>query len=84
MHNRDISELFTKAEVSLLVKLASRPHEVVTFDEAAEAIWKDEMDSKFSLYALAKTFENLRRKIKNQGIYKEVIRTQRGSGYVLG
>ncbi len=84
VRDKDITELFTPKERSLLVALLSNPGKLITFDEAAEAIWKDNVDFKFSLYALAKTVENIRRKIKNLGIYKEIIRTHRGKGYVFG
>ena len=53
------------------------------FHSAAEAVWKEQVDQKFSLYALVKLVENLRRKIRVSGINKPLIHTLRRQGYVL-
>ncbi len=74
---------FTKQELKALNNLIKNKGSVVTFDNLAETVWEEEVDDKFSLEALAKIIENLRRKIRNQGINKEVIFTKRGSGYII-
>lgn len=73
---------FTKQELNVLKLLIKNKNKVVTFDEIAENIWQEKVDDKFSLESLAKIIQNLRSKIRNQGIKKEVIFTKRGSGYI--
>lgn len=73
----------TKQEESVINLLEYNKNRIVSFDQVARVIWKDKMDDKFSLEAMAKVIENLRKKIKLIGINKEVIFTKRGSGYIL-
>ena len=73
---------FTKQELNVLKLLIKNKDKVVTFDEIAENIWHEHVDDKFSLESLAKIIQNLRNKIRNQGIKKEVIFTKRGKGYL--
>lgn len=74
---------FTKQELIILKLLLKNKNKVVSFDDLAENIWQEQVDDKFSLESLAKIIQNLRNKIRNQGIKKEVIFTKRGKGYLL-
>jgi len=56
--------------------------QIVSFDDMADIIWKDNSDQKFSLEAIAKIIQNIRIKIRTLGIIKEIIFTKRGSGYL--
>jgi hypothetical protein len=76
------NKIFTAQESQLLELLTNYTGEVVTFDQVADILWKDNSDEKYSLSAMAKVIENLRRKIKTLGINKQVIFTKRGEGYV--
>lgn len=78
-----IDRNFTKQELNVLKLLIKNKNKVVTFDEIAENIWQEQVDDKFSLESLAKIIQNLRNKIRNQGIKKEVIFTKRGKGYLI-
>lgn len=69
--------------MSVLKLIIKNKDKVVTFDEIAENIWQEQVDDKFSLESLAKIIQNLRNKIRNQGVKKEVIFTKRGNGYLL-
>ncbi len=73
----------TKQEEDILNLLQQNEGNIVSFDEIANALWKNKVDEKFSLEAMAKVIENLRKKIRQSGINKEVIFTKRGSGYLL-
>lgn len=73
----------TKQEENLLNLLQQNEGSIVSFDEVANTLWGSKVDDKFSLEAIAKVIENLRKKIKGLGINKEVIFTKRGSGYLL-
>jgi hypothetical protein len=78
--NRFLCSL-TRQERALFSLLQQRNGELVSFDQAAEAVWHDKTDAKFSLAALAKIVENLRRKVLQQGINYQVLFTKRGQGY---
>ena len=69
--------------MSVLKLIIKNKDKVVTFDEIAKNIWQEQVDDKFSLESLAKIIQNLRNKIRNKGIKKEVIFTKRGRGYVF-
>lgn len=73
----------TKQEEDILNLLQQNKGSIVSFDEIANTLWKNKVDDKFSLEAMAKVIENLRKKIKEVGINKELIFTKRGSGYLL-
>lgn len=73
----------TRQEQDVLNILHANSGKIVSFDEIAEVLWKEKSDDKFSLEAMAKVIENLRKKIKQVGINKEIIFTKRGSGYLL-
>lgn len=75
--------IFTKQEKEVLGALIRNKGQVVSFDQMAEIIWKDNTDQKFSLEAMAKIIQDIRIKIRTLGINKEVIFTKRGSGYLL-
>jgi len=75
--------IFTKQEKDVLGALIRNAGQIVSFDDMADIIWKDNSDQKFSLEAMAKVIQNIRIKIRTSGTNKEVIFTKRGSGYLL-
>lgn len=79
------TRFFTQSENRILTGLIARKNQLITYDQIGELFWgKEEADlDKFNLYSIAKIMEKIRKKIKNQGIYKELIYTIRGQGYVL-
>ncbi len=79
----NLESILSKQEYTILQYLYSENGSLVTFDALAEVLWKDNSDEKFSLYAIAKVIENIRKKIRLLGVNKEVIVTVRGKGYVL-
>ena len=74
--------IFTKQEKDVLGALIRNAGQIVSFDDMADIIWKDNSDQKFSLEAIAKIIQNIRIKIRTLGIIKEIIFTKRGSGYL--
>lgn len=76
-------KIFTKQEENLIKELISLNGEILTFDQTAEILWRDNSFDKYSPQAMAKVIENLRKKIRNQGINRELIFTKRGRGYYL-
>lgn len=77
------NKVFSKQEKDLLSTLIKNKGKIVTFDKAANTLWKNNTDDKFSLEAMAKVIQSIRKKIKGLGINKEVIFTKRGKGYSL-
>lgn len=63
--------------------LQNNAGEIVSFDQVANELWQDMAEEKFSLEAMAKVIENIRKKIRDKGINKEIIYTKRGRGYIL-
>lgn len=75
--------IFTEKESLLLEELINNQGKILTFEKCSEILWEDESFEKFSLEAIAKVIENIRKKIRELGINKEVIFTKRGSGCFL-
>lgn len=73
----------TIQEEKVLKELIGNIGDYVTFDRIGEILWGDKIDEKYSLSAMAKVIENLRKKIKEFGINKEIIFTKRGKGYII-
>ena len=73
----------TVQENSVYKLLLKNAGEYLSFDEIADALWGGGSDDKYSLEAMAKVIENLRRKIGESGINKELIFTKRGRGYMF-
>lgn len=75
--------IFTEKESLLLEELINNQGKILTFEKCSEVLWGDESFEKFSLEAIAKVIENIRKKIRELGINKEVIFTKRSFGYML-
>lgn len=80
---KSIDKVLTTQEKKVFSELHKAHSQVVTFDNIADVLWKDLVDEKFSLETIAKVIQNIRDKIKKQGINKEIIFTKRGKGYFL-
>lgn len=81
--SKSIHKQFARQEQLILIGLIEKKGEVVTFDEAGDLIWQDKSLDKFSLVALAKVIENIRKKFRKLGINDQIIKTVRGQGYFL-
>lgn len=73
----------TRQETDLLNFLTTSSGQVVSFDKVAEILWGEKSFEKYSLQAMAKVVENLRKKIRDSGINRELIFTKRGKGYIF-
>ncbi len=83
LEGQNIDCTFSQQEKDLLVGIISKNGELLSFDEASEAVWKEQSFEKFSLFSLAKIIENLRRKLRQLGLYSQIIKTIRNRGYLL-
>ncbi len=82
LYDKKISN-FTKTQNKLLINFLKKEGDVVKNEEIAEIMWGKDSFDKFSLSAMAKMIHQLRQKLKDAGLQKEVIFTKRGKGYVL-
>ncbi len=71
----------SKNEQMLLELFLTKRNQTVSYDEIAEILWSS--DEKFSLFAIAKEIERLRRRIRACGIVSPVIHSHRKLGYSL-
>lgn len=78
--NQEIRGL-TPKEFQLLQLLISHKGEIVTINNIADVLFHH--DSDFSLYAISKNIERLRKKLEFNGVTGSYIRTVRGEGYLL-
>jgi hypothetical protein len=74
---------FTKSEENILKLLIRHKSRITSFEQIAMRLWGKRVEKKYSLYAITRLIADLRQKIRDNGIYNEVIHTQRGKGYVL-
>jgi hypothetical protein len=68
----------TKKETIIFNLLLRNKNKLVSFDEMANWLWEDKSEEKFSEYAITKLIERLKKKIP-----KNIIHSQRGTGYIL-
>ena len=73
---------YTPTEKKIVEALIANKNKLITYDEIGDLFWGEDLD-KFSLASIAKIMEKIRKKIKDHGIYQELIYTVRGEGYVL-
>ncbi len=73
----------TKSEYWLLKCLVENRGRVVAWETMGDNLWPDEPE-KFSLWAMRKLVQRLRRKLQSQGFADELIESCRGRGYRWG
>ncbi len=73
---------FSHKEKIILSTLVVNRGEVISFNDMGDIIWKGQED-KYSLWAMSKLVEKTRKKLKENGIYSEILQTVRKQGYVL-
>jgi hypothetical protein len=73
---------FTEAEKRIITTLVDRKGRLITNDELQDILWQGNYD-KYSLWALAKTMQRIREKMRSCGIASEIIQTVRGKGYLI-
>ncbi|MFZ6022585.1 MAG: winged helix-turn-helix domain-containing protein [Patescibacteria group bacterium] len=69
-----------KEVMSLLIE---KRNQIVSANDIAERLWAEEAQSKYSLYAISKVVERLRKQVQAHGIFPGIIETRRGQGFVL-
>lgn len=83
INNKLVSNLFSVQEENLLKLFIKNAGNVVTYDQIGECLWGDESYDKYSQFSISKVVENIRRKLLNLGLNKEIIVSVRKRGYLL-
>ena len=73
----------TRTEIKLIDCLIKSVGSLVSFDNLSKAMWGLSATDKFSLNAITKMIQLIRKKLVANGIKAEVIKTVRGKGYKL-
>ncbi len=81
--NGKIIDTLTKNEIEVLKVLIDNKNKIVTYDQLAEAIWKEDSYNFYSLEAISKTVERVNNKIKACNIFEGPIKLKRGLGYEI-
>lgn len=63
--------------------LIEKRNQIVTTEEIAARLWSTDTENRFSLYAISKVVERLRKQVQAVGIFPGIIETRRGQGFVL-
>jgi len=70
-------------EKSILQELLNNRGNIVKFDRIGDLMWQASAIEKYSLYAISKAIERIRRKLELSSINQNIIHTERGKGYLL-
>lgn len=74
---------FKQKEFQVMSLLVKKRHTIVSINEVAAALWNNESSDRYSLYAISKVIERIRKTIKACGIFPGIIETHRGQGFLL-
>jgi hypothetical protein len=74
-------DFLSPSEREVLEFLLKNKRKICTMDDIGTVLWGSDVD-KYSLYAISKIIERLRKKLRNNGLNKNVIFTERGKGYI--
>ena len=75
-------DFLSEKEFSVLNLLVKNCNVVISFDNIANVLWGEESTEKYSLQAISKVIERIRKKLDMYGLKKQVIYTRRNEGYV--
>ncbi len=78
-----LENYLTAQEQQVLSLMITQPNEIIDYDQIGMALWGKATEDKFSLYAIAKVIENIRKKLHDLGLYRELIHTVRKRGYLF-
>lgn len=75
-------ENLTEQEEDVLKLLVKDKGTIVSYDELADIIWRKDSYTKFSIQAIQKTVERLRKKLDYYGVTPTLITNKMGQGYI--
>jgi len=74
-------DFLSDSEEKVFDLLFKNKNTIILFEQIGDTLWKD--NEKYSLQAISKIIERIRKKFVIYGLHKEIIFTKRGKGYVL-
>lgn len=80
----DVTYELTRSERVILIKLLNQKRKIIGREEIAKVIWKDNVEEKYTDWTLDRLIYRLRVKMNSKGIDKNLIRTVKGKGFILG
>lgn len=80
---RGLERILSSQENKILAALIAKKGETLTHDQIAQILWKEKAAEKFSLWAITKVIQKLRRKLQMAGINQNLILTLYSKGYAL-
>jgi len=80
---RKLDRILSAQEKNILAGLIKKNGEALTHDQIAQILWQEKAAEKFSLWAITKVIQKLRRKLQLVGINQNLILTLYGQGYAL-
>jgi len=83
IENKRVLKGLTAQESKVLELLISKRNTVILWDELGDIIWEDKANDKYSLWALNKVIQRIRKKLKDKGIEPHLLLTIKGKGVVL-
>jgi|GEM_PF-2242085 len=80
-NNVNLKHSFTKQEQELIKLLLGLPGKAVTRDEIANVIWGQEVEEKYSPWAIEQLVKRVRAKFGEIGLHPAMLKTVRNVGY---
>lgn len=74
--------MFSKIERALLSYFIAHPNVLISRDQLAEIIWKEQADDKYSDWAIDSHISRLRKRLKSLGMRETSITTKKKQGFI--
>ncbi len=80
---KDISYLFSQQEKKALLLLIFNKGRIVSREQIASKLWKDEWAEKYSDWAIDKLISRIRLTLLKTGLSKNILVTKKGQGFLI-
>jgi len=80
---KDLRQRYFSKELDLLKTFLTKSPPILSYDDIATILWKEDIQEKFSLWAINKRMQRLRNKLIAEGLPKIALLTVRNVGYYL-
>ena len=74
--------MFSKIERALLSYFIAHPNVLISRDQLANIIWKEQADDKYSDWAIDSHISRLRKRLESRGMDKNCITTKKKQGFI--
>ncbi len=83
INNTIVTSTFSPSERRMLRHFLQNKGKIVTRDEIAQAVWKEESQEKYSDWAIDQLVRRVRQKLMKLGLPEDTIATKKNQGYVI-